>query len=448
MKNKNVLWDFFASVKLALFTLITLAVTSIIGTIIPQNEPMSVYVQEFGSTWATIFKYLNIPDMYNSYWFLSFLVLFSINLTVCSIDRIPNVFRVLKKDQLKIDIGRLAKGRNRHEFSSSVGASKVVGLLPSLMQNNGWKTATAERDGGTLYFSEKGGWTRFGVYIVHVSILIIFLGAIIGTLFGYKASVMIAEGTSTNQVYGRDEQHSAIPIGFDLRCDRFDLTYYDNGMPKDYLSHLTVKKDDAIVLRRQIEVNDPLQFGGLTFYQSSYQAIDGQYTVFMENTTKGTSQNFIIQPRQQIKWPAENITFGIVSQGNPNRMGQLQNKIWFSDGSGKAVEFWAGDTSPLELKRPNGTYSFEIKQRFATGLQVAKDPGVWWVYIGCIMMILGLVVVFFLSHKRLWLWVEEEGEGSRIILSGNANKNKQGFENELEKISDLIKNEEQLKIVS
>ena len=93
MKKKNVLWDFFASVKLALFTLITLAVTSIIGTIIPQGEPMSFYVQNFGPATATVFKYLDVPDMYNAWWFLSLLVLFSINLTVCSLERIPNVIR-------------------------------------------------------------------------------------------------------------------------------------------------------------------------------------------------------------------------------------------------------------------------------------------------------------------------------------------------------------------
>ena len=100
----------------------------------------------------------------------------------------------------------------------------------------------------------------------------------------------------------------------------------------------------------------------------------------------------------------------------------------------------------MTVKRPSANYSFEVKGRFATGLQVAKDPGVWWVYVGCIMMILGLMVVFFLSHRRLWVWVRSEGKGSIIVLNGNANKNKAGFEKDLEKIMDSFQAAEDLKI--
>ncbi|HHO49251.1 MAG TPA: cytochrome c biogenesis protein ResB, partial [Desulfobacteraceae bacterium] len=43
---------FLASVKLALFLLFTLAVTSIIGTIVPQNEAPGLYVQLYGPNLA------------------------------------------------------------------------------------------------------------------------------------------------------------------------------------------------------------------------------------------------------------------------------------------------------------------------------------------------------------------------------------------------------------
>ena len=127
-------------------------------------------------------------------------------------------------------------------------------------------------------------------------------------------------------------------------------------------------------------------------------------------------------------------------------MGRYRNKIWFSDGQGNPVEFWADNGTPITVKRPSANYSFEIKGRFATGLQVAKDPGVWWVYVGCSIMILGLMVVFFLSHRRLWVWVRAEGKGSVIVLSGNANKNKAAFEKDLEKLTEAFKEAGDLKI--
>ncbi|HHO47203.1 MAG TPA: cytochrome c biogenesis protein ResB, partial [Desulfobacteraceae bacterium] len=50
--KKNPVWELFASVKLALFLLFTLAVTSIIGTIVPQNEAPGLYVQLYGPNLA------------------------------------------------------------------------------------------------------------------------------------------------------------------------------------------------------------------------------------------------------------------------------------------------------------------------------------------------------------------------------------------------------------
>ncbi|MEW6428468.1 MAG: cytochrome c biogenesis protein ResB [Thermodesulfobacteriota bacterium] len=439
MKNTNAFWEFFSSVKLAIFTFITLAVTSIIGTVIPQNEPISFYVQEFGPKMATIFKYLHVPDMYNSWWFLSLLVLFSINLLVCSLDRIPNVIRILKTNNLETDIGRLTKQRERHELPLSLPLAAAGEQVKGAMAASGWKTSSAERDGGILFFAEKGGWTRFGVYSVHLSILVIFVGAIIGSVFGYKASVMVPEGSSTKDVYARDSNHTPIPLGFDLRCDRFDLHYFDNGMPKDYISYLTVRKDGKIVLQKRVEVNDPLQYAGLTFYQSSYQAIENQYVVFLQKVESGESGNFIVAPRREMKWQEQNVTFGIVDMRNPNMFGQYQHKIWFSDGKGSPVEFWVDEARPADIKRDGVTFRFELKQRFATGLQVAKDPGVWWVYAGCTLMLVGLWVVFFLSHRRVWVWLVAGGEGTTAIVSGNANKNKVAFEKDLEKFADLIR---------
>ena len=91
-------------------------------------------------------------------------------------------------------------------------------------------------------------------------------------------------------------------------------------------------------------------------------------------------------------------------------------------------------------------YTFESEQIFATGLQVAKDPGVWPVYIGCILMLLGLVVAFFLSHKRLWVYIYEEGDRTRILVAGSSNKNKVGFENKFNILVEKLENNETLQL--
>lgn len=437
MENKkgNTLWNFFASVKLALVTLFVLAVASIIGTIVPQKEEAARYIELYGENIAKFFQLLDIQDMYNSWWFTSMLVLFSLNLIVCTIERLPHIWKVVTLDNLATtSADRLGKMAMNRKFMTQVTSEQAQQGVLQLMQGAGWPLSQADKDGGTLFFSQKGAYTRLGVIVVHISILVIFVGALIGSFYGYKASVLIPEGGSTPQVYQSNDEHTPIPLGFSVRCDDFQLTYYDTGMPKEYRSELAIVKDDKEVYHKSIVVNDPMQYGGLTFYQSSYQPVEGQFSVEIANEATKAEQKFIITPRQESKWLSENVTFGIVDLSGPDMMKRYQYKIWFSDGKADPAEFWINEGGTAKIKRPETTYVFTAKPRFATGLQVVKDPGVWTVYTGCIMMVLGLIIIFFMSHRRIWIFVSNDGKKTTIQVSGMSNKNKIGFERDLEGI--------------
>ena len=79
-------------------------------------------------------------------------------------------------------------------------------------------------------------------------------------------------------------------------------------------------------------------------------------------------------------------------------------------------------------------------------MQVAKDPGVWPVYIGCSMMLLGLIVAFFLSHKRIWVYISEEEGQTRVLVAGTSNKNKVSFENIFDALVEKLEENETLKL--
>jgi cytochrome c biogenesis protein len=443
-KKKNSLWDFFTSVKLALFCFFTLAFASIVGTIIPQKEAPEVYIQKYGAKTAEIFRLLNIPDMYNSWWFISLLSLFSINLIVCSIDRLPTVWKMVTMDNLATKVARLAKMTPRTRFNSSKPVQDVVAGVEQTLKGAGWKPSQRETEGGTLLFAQKMPWVRFGVYIVHLSILVIFAGAIIGTLFGSKGSIMIREKTYSPYFFewGSPEK---VPLGFDLRVDNFTLTYYETGAPKEFRSDLVVIDGGQEVLRKSIVVNDPLDYKGFTFYQASYQAYD-EYIVTIQNQNNGERKSFLAQPGKEISWKEAGINFGVVNLLPPDPWGRYRLKIWFSDGKGDPSVFWLDGETVVTVERPDTAYGFKSKQMFATGLQVAKDPGVWPVYIGCIMMLLGLVVAFFLSHRRLWVYIYEEENKTKFLVAGSSNKNKVGFVNMFDRLIEKLEDNETLQL--
>jgi cytochrome c biogenesis protein len=434
MKTSSPLWTFFSSVKLALFTLGCLAVTSILGTVIPQQESVELYVSKYGPKTATFLQVFDITDMYSSWWFLSLLGLLTANLIVCSIDRFPRAWRQIHADNLEAPMSRINKCRLSASLHSRYTPAETVPKLHHILSSNGWKTESRNRDEQVLLFSQKMPWSRTGVYLVHISILVIFIGAGYGQLNGFKGGIMLPELESSTVIYPFQD-NQPIDLGFEIRCERFDIEFYPNTMPKEYRSKLTVLENNEVVLQKDIVVNDPLKYKGITFYQSSYQGF--RNFIFNIADQDGASTLLTGEFQKELFWPEKNVRFGIINlEALQDRV--VRMKIWFNDGTGPASEFWMNAAEQVEIERPDTTYLFSAKQRYATGLQVAKDPGVWIVYFGCGLMLAGLCIAFFLSHKRIWLIVSQQNSQTIVDLRGTANKNKANFAIQFEKLSEAL----------
>ncbi len=97
------------------------------------------------------------------------------------------------------------------------------------------------------------------------------------------------------------------------------------------------------------------------------------------------------------------------------------------------------DSSKIDQRDAEVIVNFEeITIQEYTGLQVAKDPGVWVVWIGCALLIVGLIISFFFSHQRIWVRIPK-GPGREIVIAGSASKNRVGFEKVFERLADGIR---------
>lgn len=445
-KSKNPVRAFLASVKLALFLIALLASTSIIGTVIEQDKPDKHYIEQWGESPAKVIRMLNFDDMYNSVWFLCLLGAFSLNLTVCSLDRIPAVIKVVRKDNLATDPDRLPKMKLHQEEKILGTLATATEEVATFLDKKGWKSDSRAKQYGTLFFSQKGAWTRYGVYVVHISILIILLGAVIGSStfatkilkdreFAFKGFVWLAESTQDSFISSYADNNE-IPLGFTVRCNFFDLQYYPGTKtPKDFVSSLTVLEDGKEVLTTTIEVNKPLMYKGVTFYQSSYNPL-GSPIIKLREINSGNVHAFPVHPQN---YSATNTW----QEGKSNGMIRIQSArpvygpngkiigtemdIWMMDSDGPPSMFPLKYGTPVIVERPNAKYELSIGPHFATGLQVAKDPGVWWVYTGCALMLIGLYMAFFMSHRRIWAHVYERDGQPMVLFAGHANKNTLGF---------------------
>ncbi|PJB32569.1 MAG: cytochrome c biogenesis protein ResB, partial [Deltaproteobacteria bacterium CG_4_9_14_3_um_filter_65_9] len=193
-------WNFFTSVKLAIFTLIVLAVTSILGTIIEQNQPPEKYHQIYEDWAFALMDRINLFDMYHSVWFLLILVLFTVNLSCCTIDRFPKMLRVVRNPRTKLD-ENLAKTLSLSDRWKKKGTlSEWAGKYAEALSASFAKPKVTEEGGAVHLYAETGVASRFGVYVTHLSIIVIFIGAILGNVLGFKGFVNIPEGEAVAQI--------------------------------------------------------------------------------------------------------------------------------------------------------------------------------------------------------------------------------------------------------
>jgi len=64
---------------------------------------------------------------------------------------------------------------------------------------------------------------------------------------------------------------------------------------------------------------------------------------------------------------------------------------------------------------------------YYTGLQLAKDPGMNVVWIGSAILVIGLCIMFYMPHRKLWLVIRENGDKTEISLAGITNRNQIAF---------------------
>jgi cytochrome c biogenesis protein len=437
------LWDFFCSLKLSISLLIGLALTSIIGTVVPQGNIAPEYLQTISETKFKLYQSLSFFDMYHSWWFMLLLYLLTVNLVACSIKRLPRVWRIVSEPQVVMDESFEKSLALTHDFKISGDA---VAKLTAFLKGTLGEPLVTEKDGAVHLFVQKNPWCRLGVYVVHLSIIIIFIGALMGSFFGYKAYINIVEGTSVDTVF--TPKQKPIKLGFAVRCESFAVTYYNTGAPKEFKSILTVLENNQPVKGYEnvpVIVNSPLSYKGITFYQSSYGQT-GEGSAYHFNVSRrdgGGATHLDLKQGEKLTLPG-GATLEVLESTQDVRqfMPQFSGpaaKVTLTM-PGKAPEsFIVFKNHPEVEEQRKGELILQYggaDEKQYTGLQVARDPGVWVVWFGCALMTIGICMAFFMSHNRYWIRIAN----GKAVLGGSASKNPAAFEGNFEALVEKLKN--------
>ena len=293
--------------NLAITILVAIAIASVIGTVLQQNQPYNDYIIKFGPFWHEVFQSLGLYNIYGAVWFLGLLLFLVLSTGVCVYRNAPTMLRDMQQFRLNVKEKSLALMSNSHSWTTNNTSEEAEKNLRYYLQLKGFRTRIKEHDDHRVIAGMKGAWNRSGYIFTHVGIIVICIGSFLDGSFGltikewtgriipetrdiradqvpptarlkpedsvsFRGSISLPEGTSTNLVFlNVRDGYLVQELPFTIELKDFRIKHYASGMPKSFESDLIIR-DNLLdkPLEQTISVNHPLIYRGYALYQASF----------------------------------------------------------------------------------------------------------------------------------------------------------------------------------
>jgi len=534
------LFNRMASMPLAIVLLMVLALASVIGTVLLQNQDQADYLNQFGPVWYWVFRSLGMFDMYHAWWFIGLLAFLMVSLSFCLWHNVPRMLKEMRSR--KVTLAERAWNRMQHHGQLQIDASPEV-VQQKIEAVDGWQWISETLGERTSVRGDKGRYHKWGYILVHSALLVILIGGWMSVQFGFRGNMAVPEGSSENEItFLKGTSVESLKMPFDVRCNDFSIDFYPNGMPKEFKSNLTIIDQGKEVLTSDIIVNEPLYYKGVRIYQASFgdggsdvklklyhldgsrriETIDAgiyktytdkesgislEFTDFkpfnVENMAMpgapkqfrdiGPAVDFILRGPglkpvkvRSFLYPFEldgqnqgslimvSLT-GDVRDFEPFYIGpdltdrrewdlfHVFSKKMQEKGNSSGVEAFKasvkevyGDKPPADMQDlgirtlqgmqvlstlpwPFIPMLDDFQQHYYTGLQLTSDPGINVVWVGSAILVLGLCIMLYISHRKIWIEFEPVRGGTQLRIAGLANRNKMAFEREFNELLSRLK---------
>jgi len=451
------LYKTLANLRTGIVLLILVGIAAALGTIILQRPVTEAdqLTAAYSPSTLRLLDRLALTDVFHSWWFLTLLTLLSLSIVLVSIDRFPNAWRFYARPYRKTDSHFRTANPVKVELPVR-NAHDGLNAAERAMKKLSWPVERIADGNEVSLYSERHRFSVMAVYLIHASLLLIFLGGIIDGIFGCSGYLMLQKGQTGNVIETRTGAKKTLLFG--VKCYSAGQENYADGSPKKWWSKLAVVEGGKEVKTKEIVVNDPLVYRGLRFYQASYGStgkLDGLKLV--ATPEGGAGREVILQMNESLDLdPNASVTLAefipdffirdnqVFKRSddpvNPAFRLQIKNKA-----TGEQAVQWIFPAYNETSQGQTSNYTFQFRGMqlgYFTGLEVSREPGQWLVWAGCILMGFGLFVAFYMVHMRLWVVAIPDAKGKLVLwIGGQANKNKDRFEQKFIDVVEGIRTE-------
>jgi cytochrome c biogenesis protein len=442
---------FLASLRLTLVVLILLISCLFVGMFWDQTLTLDEHLATMDSASASYatFRFFELNDIFHSWWFSLVVLALALNLIACSVERLPKIW---------VDIHNPPWPPTDRDFKTATHKSRFVvqakeAALKAIRESfPNILFEQHDQDGTSYFYGERHKYGRTGVYVIHISLLMIMFGSIAATNLGVDGMLVIPETQNTRiaRIKGPGGVPYQYDLGFDVRCVDFRLKTFVDGSPMEFESDLAIydpPRSETPVAQKTIRVNDPLQYRGYTFYQSSYQAMPGEESVHIAVAAHGKTQARHHIPLGTTLTTADGTkVIPLEVFREYAGLGEAL-KVQVIEPNEKPMSFLVfrqyPDFDPLVRRGGWDVFYYGSDQKFATGVSVGKVPGVTLVFVGFMVMFVGLYMAFIMNHRRYFARVRPNDDGTwEVFVGGQARRHLYSFQDEYKAVEAKIKRHE------
>ena len=299
--------ELLSSMRFAISLLVVLAIASIVGTVLTQDDPYPNYVNQFGPFWADIFRALSLYTVYSAWWFMLILIFLVTSISLCVIRNGPKMIADMRSWKDKVREGSLRAFHHKAEFTTQAPRVDVAAHLAVVASEHGYRWKMKDTEGATLLTAKRGALTKLGYIFAHLAIVVICIGGLLDSNLPirfqmwvggkspirgngvinsigpehrlspsnitFRGNAWVPEGENVSTAILNQSDGSVIQdLPFSIQLNKFIVDYYSTGMPKLFASDIVVidhQTGERIPAR--VEVNKPFTYDGVSIYQSSFE---------------------------------------------------------------------------------------------------------------------------------------------------------------------------------
>ena len=444
-------YRFFYSKTVGVILILAFAVLALVGSLIVQASAADhadaasyqAFLERVRPTyggWTGVLDVLGFFHVFTSIPFYVVVACLALSIIACTTHRIPELVRRQRYPRVHVAKSFYDKARYRGEVVADVGGDQAFEVAQAVLDTHRFRVFYDDRDPGRSLFADRHAWSGIGTVIAHASFVIILLAFVISSTFGIEDTLSIPVGGSVD--VGHDS-------GLVVQAVSFRDSYDEEGRPADYVSELVVTKAGEEVGRQEVRVNAPLVVDGFRFHQSTF-GIAADLLVLDPSGVE------VLQASVPLSWRSAD---GSEAIGTVNIPGSDLRIVVATPASGRTgstippgaavLEIHQGATSnPIAVRPvPQGsatevagyTMTFQ-RERPYTGILLRKDPGTMWMWIGSVLLVVGMSITFLFQYRRLWVRVESSspadgGPASTRVRLGSVARLDLSFQRTFERIT-------------